>query len=84
MGMAIGEHSDIDEVTTADFAILAEQLGVGMKVLRSVADVFTGRAISALRNEGARLGGEGYGAAPYIADDIEEDIAPRLEVLASL
>ena len=84
MGMAIGEHSDIDEVTTADFAILAEQLGVGMKVLRSVADVFAGRAISALRNEGARLGGEGYGAAPYIADDIEEDIAPRLEVLASL
>ncbi|MEC4176166.1 HipA domain-containing protein [Adlercreutzia sp. R7] len=84
MGMAIGEHSDIDGVTTADFAVLAEQLGVGMKVLRGIATTFTEQAIPALRNEGARLGDEGYGTAPYIADDIEEDILPRLELLTTL
>lgn len=84
MGMAIGEHSDIDEVTTADFAILADRLGISTRVLRGIANTFAEHAIPALRSEGARLGGEGYESAPHIADDIEEDIAPRLEVLSSL
>ncbi|MEY8461539.1 HipA domain-containing protein [Eggerthellaceae bacterium 24-137] len=84
MGMAIGNHSDIEDVTVADFAILAEQLGVGIKLLRNIADSFAAAALPALREEGARLGDEGYEAAPYIADDIEEDILPRLELLTTL
>lgn len=84
MGMAIGEHSDIDEVTTADFAILADQLGISMRVLRNIVDTFAEKALPSLREEGAQLASEGYDAAPYIADDIEEDIAPRLEILSSL
>ena len=84
MGMAIGGHSDIDEVTIADFAILAEQLGVGIKLLRDIAGTFAEHALPALREEGNRLDNEDYKAAPYIADDIEEDIMPRLELLASL
>lgn len=84
MGMAIGEHLDIDDVTAADFALLAEQLGVGMGLLRSIAGQFADRALASLREEGDRLEDAGFGVAPYIADDIEEDIAPRLELLASL
>lgn len=84
MGMAIGEHSDIDEVTTADFAILADQLGISMRALRNIVDTFAEKALPSLREEGAQLASEGYDAAPYIADDIEEDIAPRLEILSSL
>ena len=84
MGMAIGEHSDIDEVTTADFAILADQLGISMRVLRNIVDTFAEKALPSLREEGAQLASEGYDAAPYIADDIEGDIAPRLEILSSL
>lgn len=84
MGMAIGSHSDIEEVTVADFLILTEQLGVGIKLLRDIAGTFVEHALPALREEGARLDNEGYKAAPYIADDIEEDIMPRLELLTSL
>lgn len=84
MGMAIGSHSDIEEVTVADFSILAEQLGVGIKLLRDIAGTFAKHALPALREEGSRLDDEGYQAAPYIADDIEEDIIPRLELLTSL
>lgn len=84
MGMAIGEHIDIDEVVPADFRILAEHLGVGMGLLRDIIRQFTARAIPALREESSHLGDEGYAAAPYIADDIEADIAPRLDLLASL
>lgn len=84
MGMAIGEHLDIGEVVAGDFRILAEQLGVGMNLLRSIASRFADNALPSLRAEGDRLEDEGYGTAPYIADDIEEDIAPRLELLACL
>ena len=84
MGMAIGEHTDIEEVTTADFAILADQLGISMRVLRNIVDTFAEKALPSLREEGTQLASEGYDAAPYIADDIEEDIAPRLEILSSL
>lgn len=84
MGMSIGNHSDIEDVTVADFASPAEQLGVGIKLLRNIADSFAAAALPALREEGARLGDEGYEAAPYIADDIEEDILPHLELLTTL
>lgn len=84
MGMATGEHTDIEEVTTADFAILADQLGISMRVLRNIVDTFAEKALPSLREEGTQLASEGYDAAPYIADDIEEDIAPRLEILSSL
>lgn len=84
MGMAIGRHHDIDEVDADDFELLAKQLGVGMGLIRGIAQEFASNAARALRDEGRSLGDQGYESAPYIADDIEEDIAPRLEVIASL
>ena len=84
MGMAIGRHRVIDEVDADDFKLLANQLGVGLPLIRGIVKELVENAQKAILEEGERLGGLGYGAAPYIADDIEEDMMPRLEVLAEL
>lgn len=84
MGMAIGRHRVIDDVDAADFELLAGQLGVGMALIRGIAEELAVHAQRAIREEGDRLGELGFKAAPYIADDIEEDILPRMELLAGL
>lgn len=84
MGMAIGRHRIIDEIDAADFELLAEQLGVGMALIRGVAEELIAHVQKAIREEGERLGELGYKAAPYIVDDMEEDILPRMELLAGL
>lgn len=81
MGMALGDHLDINEVTPSDFSIVADHLGVALRLLRSIAQELAEKALPALREESARLEGLGFDDAPYIADDIEEDVYPRLEVL---
>lgn len=84
MGMAIGRHRVIDEVGADDFKLLSGQLGVGLPLIRGIAECLVENAQKAILAEGERLGDLGYGAAPYIADDIEEDMMLRLEVLAKL
>ena len=79
-----GEKNSTQLASLARAVYLADQLGISMRVLRNIVDTFAEKALPSLREEGTQLASEGYDAAPYIADDIEEDIAPRLEILSSL
>lgn len=84
MGMAIGNHLDIQEVTSDDFHLMAEQMGVNPRLMRTMVKDFQEHAITALGAEGSALEDEGFEAAPYIADDLQEEIYPRLEVLSEI
>ncbi|WP_166338482.1 HipA domain-containing protein [Xiamenia xianingshaonis] len=84
MGMAIGNHLDITEVEPDDFRIAAEQMGVNVRLLRTIVKDFQGQATAALGAEGNALENQGFAAAPYIADDLQEEVCPRLEVLSKI
>lgn len=84
MGMAIGNHLDITDVEPDDFRIAAEQMGVNVHLMRTMVKDFHKKARAALDAEGNALGNQGFAAAPYIADDLQEEICPRLEVLLEI
>lgn len=82
LAMRLGGARTIDDVTPESFRLLAQELGIRDSALRSlVAPLAEGLA------EGIGRAGEGqYGpvpeSTPYIAEDLLEDMRPRLEVLA--
>lgn len=84
MAMAIGEQKDIDEVTAKDFVLLAKQLGVSIRMIRAIGKKLAEAILPAIRQESERMASIGFENAPYIADDMEEDIQPRLEIVRSL
>lgn len=81
MGMVIGEHVNINEVTPKDFQLLADQLGISFRTVRTLSKELTKSVVLNLRQESERLARQGFENAPYIVDDMEEDILPRIEVL---
>lgn len=84
MGMAIGTQREIDQVTMADFGLLAKQVGVSASLAKGIARKISKAFPAALREEADALGKQGFAVAPYIADDMLEDVAPRLHILANL
>ncbi len=84
MGMSIGSAEFIDDVQAQDFLALADEVGVSPRLIKRHAKQLTSCVIPALREEGSLLAKQGFKEAPYFADDIEEDMAPRLEVLKQL
>ena len=79
-----GTQREIDQVTMADFGLLAKQVGVSPSLAKGIARKSSKAVPAALREEADALGEQGFAAAPYIADDMLEDIAPRLHILANL
>lgn len=84
MGMALGSTRDIDAVTADDIRELAVQIGVSGRLLRKTARALDERIVPALRAEAERLDKRGFPDAPFISDDLEEDMAPRLKVLGAI
>ena len=84
MGMAIGNHLDIREVTSEDFHIMAERIGINMRLIRNMVKEFQQQATAALNAEGNLLSEQGFKSAPYIADELREEMLPRLEVLSKI
>ena len=81
MGMAVGSTRDIDAVRPDDLKLFACQAGVSTRMLRGIAEDFEAHAAPALRDAASSLEEQGFGAAPYIADDLEDEMAPRLSVI---
>ena len=81
MGMAIGGTRDIDAVAPSDLAMLSKQMDVAPRLLHGVVEGFQSHAVPALRSEAEKLAALGFSAAPYIADDLESKLAPRMQVL---
>lgn len=63
MGMAIGNHLDIREVTPEDFHIMAERIGINMRLIRNMVKEFQQRATAALNTEGNLLSEQGFRAS---------------------
>lgn len=84
MGMRVGNASMIDDVSVDDFALHAKRLGVSPKRLKALARMMLSRVAPALHAAAESLVERGFLEAPYVADDLEEDMAPRAEILGLL
>lgn len=80
MGMRLGNASAIDEVEPHSFDVLASDLGVAPAALKRASGSLLASAVPSLEAAGNRLEHD-FPVAPYLADDIAEDMAPRLRVL---
>lgn len=47
----------------------------------SIAHDFQTRAVPTLRNAASSLASQGFEAAPYIEDKLEDEMAPRMEII---
>ena len=81
LAMSIGETRDIDAVDPNSFVRLASDFGMSAAALRRLVQPIVDHALEALRDAGEGRYGEVLASTPHIADDLMEDIAPRLEVL---
>ena len=83
MGMRLGSTREIGDVAIGDVSGLAEDLGVTVAFLRRTAGEIAKGLMPALQKEASRLDARGFGDALYLADNMQEEMAPRLEVLSS-
>lgn len=81
MGMALGDTRNIDDVCAGDIRAFASQIGVSRRMLSNEAFMLAESLIPALRAEARRLAERGFGEAPFIADELEEETLARLGVL---
>ena len=84
MGMALGSTRNIDAVMPEDLKAFASQIDVSERMLKKVAKRISETLLPALRNEARKLDGEGFPSAYFVADNMEEDMAPRLKVLGKV
>ena len=83
MAFALGGERDIDAISPDNFHALALQLGISESSLRNLAKPLVNEIVPALRKAGNGQMGAVLESTPYIADRLEEDLQPRLDVLRS-
>ena len=81
MAMRFAGVQSIDDVVPQTFIHLAEEIGISVNSLKSIALTISENVISEILNAGKGKYGNVFESTPYIADDIEEDIVPRLQVM---
>lgn len=84
MGMAIGSTRAINEVEANDILGATAQLNLSPKITQSIAANLEKHLIPALQKAGKSLEEQGFSESLYLADEIEEDTVPRLEVLKKI
>lgn len=84
MGMKIGEKYLLEDVRKEDLLGLAQQMVLSPKLVKDFAGNLAETLIPALQDSGYELEAQGFKEAPYIADEMEADIASRIEVLKRL
>lgn len=80
MGARIGSTRTIDKVASDDFSLLARDLGIGMKRLRTISLELLQQVGQSLLEAGEEFS-DTLETLPYAAEDIVDDITPRLKVL---
>ena len=83
MGMRLGKATEIDDVTPEDFMLLADDLGIGRKAMVRICAELRDGTPDAIKVAGDHFASKSE-AIPYIAEDLIEDMAPRLAVLRSV
>ena len=81
LAMAVGGALDIRDVKPSSFDLLATGLGTTSSYLRSIVAPVVDNAEAAIREAASESLGPSQEFLPYLADDLQEDIAPRLRVL---
>ena len=81
LAMAVGGARDIRDVKPSSFNLLANSLGITSSYLRSIVAPIVDNAEAAIREAGSESLGPSQEFLPYLADDLQEDIVPRLRVL---
>lgn len=79
--MVVGGARDIRDVKPSSFDLLASSLGITSSYLRSIVAPIVDNAEAAIREAGSESLGPSQEFLPYLADDLQEDIVPRLRVL---
>ncbi len=80
MAMCIGDTNCIDEITPNSFHLFAKELKITSKALQFMCASLSANAVSALKEAATEISID-FPIAPYIADDLEEDMYIRLTVL---
>ena len=81
LAVAIGGVRAIDDVDSAALANLAKDLGITKAALQGFARDIVDNAVAAIDAAGAGACGSVFGSTPYVADDLVEEMSPRLGVL---
>lgn len=79
--LAVGGARDIRDVKPSSFDLLASSLGITSSYLRSIVAPIVDNTEAAIREAGSEPLGPSQEFLPYLADDLQEDIAPCLRVL---
>ena len=82
LAMRLGDARTIDEVTPDSFNALAADLGIRDSALRRLARPLVEGLASGVRRAGEGELGAVLESTPYVADDLVEDMLPRVRVLA--
>ena len=83
MGMRLGSTRIIDEVGPDDFLLLADELGLGRKRMKSICGELASAIVDAVGEAGERAG-KVLPELPYAAEDLLDDMEPRLKVVESI
>ncbi len=81
MAMGFGGKRSIDDIDQAAFEQLAHDLGISRTALANLARPIAEKMPTAISRAGSGAFGAVQESTPYIADDLLEDMAPRIEVL---
>lgn len=84
MGMKLGTATMLDEVTAQDIVHTCKEMNISPRRMKQIAKELIERAPQALVANAAELEAQGFAAAPYVADDLQADLAPRRSVLEQL
>lgn len=81
MAIAIGGVRDIDAVNVDALEALATDLGMKRGALQRLAHPMVDNAEDAISRAGSGKEGAVFASTPYVADDLVEEMQPRLKVL---
>ena len=81
MAMALGNARNINDVKPDAFVLLARDLGITKQFLKTLAMPIANNIDGAIRDAGNGLLGETLESTPYLADDLRDNIATRLDIL---
>ena len=81
MAMRLGGARSIDEVTPRTLSNLAQELGITTAALRHLGKRIVEHAEQAITHAGDGDYGTVLASTPFVAEDLLEDMAPRLQIL---
>ena len=80
MGKRLGSTRAIDKVSPNDFLLLADELGLGHKRMRSICGEVAANIVDAVMGAGERFGAV-LPTLPFAAEDLIGEMEPRLKVV---